>query len=112
MSIPTPPEFPQEIQQPQFIQPKQSDLAVASMVTGILSWIFIPVLGALAAIITGHLAKKEIRESGGRLTGNGMAIAGLILGYVQLGFFVLAIIATILLLIFLVPNNNLIFNSY
>ncbi len=52
-------------------------------------------LGAIAAVILGHLAKKEIRESGGRLSGDGMALAGLILGYVQIGLVVLATICVL-----------------
>ena len=64
--------------------PPNSGLAIASLVTGILAWVLIPILGAMIAIITGHLAKREIRESNGMLSGDGMATAGLILGYINL----------------------------
>ncbi|HOW92566.1 MAG TPA: DUF4190 domain-containing protein [Anaerolineaceae bacterium] len=82
-----------------FANAQDSTLAIASLVTGILGWTLIPVLGAVAAIITGHLAKKEIAESRGRLTGNSMATAGLILGYISLGFVFLAALAIILLMV-------------
>lgn len=82
------------------IQAKDSSLAIVSLITGILGWLLLPFIGALAAIITGHLAKKEIRESGGMITGKGMATAGLILGYVQIGFIVLGIIIITLLVVF------------
>src|SRR5438067_877160 len=36
---------------------------------------------ALAAIITGHMARSQVKASGGALTGAGMALAGLIMGY-------------------------------
>lgn len=75
------------------LQVKDSSLAIASLISGIVGWILVPIFGALTAIITGHLAKKEINEGNGLITGNGMATAGLILGYVQLGFVILAIIA-------------------
>jgi hypothetical protein len=75
---------------------KDSGLAIASLVCGIAAWIIFPVVAAIAAVITGHLAKKEIRDSGGTLSGDGMALAGLLLGYIQLG---LAILGTILLVI-------------
>ena len=39
-------------------------------------------IGALIAIITGHMARGQIRRTGE--TGNGLALAGLILGYVHL----------------------------
>ncbi len=61
-----------------------STLAMISMIAGIISWILAPLLGSLVAIITGHMAKREIRESMGRLQGDGMATAGLVLGYIQL----------------------------
>ncbi len=74
---------------------QDSGLAVASLVCGLVGWTFVPVLGTIAAIILGHLAKKEIRESNGTLGGDGMALAGLILGYVQMGLVVLAIICVV-----------------
>jgi hypothetical protein len=48
---------------------------------GIVGWVLLPVVGAIIAVITGHMAKKEIRESRGLLGGDGLATAGLILGY-------------------------------
>ncbi len=74
---------------------QDSSLAIASLISGLVGWTFIPVLGAIAAVILGHLAKKEIRDSNGALSGDGMAIAGLILGYVQIGFVVLATICVL-----------------
>lgn len=61
-----------------------STLAVISLVFGILAWILVPVIGAIVAIITGHMARSEIRRSGGAIEGDGMAVAGLVLGYVSL----------------------------
>jgi hypothetical protein len=61
-----------------------STLSLASLMMGILGWIFLPVVGGIIAIITGHLAKKEIRQSEGLLGGDGLATAGLVLGYANL----------------------------
>lgn len=61
-----------------------STLAMVSMISGIVGWVLAPLLGSLVAIITGHMAKREIRESMGRLGGDGMATAGLVLGYLQI----------------------------
>ena len=36
----------------------------------------------IAAVVLGHLALAEIKKSAGRLAGRGMAMAGLILGYI------------------------------
>jgi len=45
--------------------PRTSTMAIVSLITGILAYVMLPFVGAIAAVITGHLAKKEIRESGG-----------------------------------------------
>ncbi|MEW6568045.1 MAG: DUF4190 domain-containing protein [Chloroflexota bacterium] len=72
-----------------------STMAIVSLVSGIISWFALPLIGAVVAVITGHMAKKEIRSSMGRLTGEGMATVGLVLGYLQLGLTVLGVCATI-----------------
>jgi hypothetical protein len=61
-----------------------STLSLASLMMGILGWVLLPVVGGIIAIITGHLAKKEIRQSDGLLGGDGLATAGLVLGYANL----------------------------
>ena len=61
-----------------------STMAMTSMIAGIVGWTVAPLLGSLVAIITGHMAKKEIKESMGRLGGDGMATGGLVMGYLQL----------------------------
>jgi len=78
--------------------PRQtSTLAVVSLVSGILGWIVLPWIGSLVAIVTGHLARGEIRRSPGALDGDGMAIAGLVLGYAM---FALTIVGIAFLLLF------------
>ena len=62
-----------------YIQPEQtSGKAVASLVCGFL-FFFFP--AALAAIILGHISLSDIRKSAGRLKGHGIAVGGLLLGY-------------------------------
>ena len=70
---------------PSYYAPPNSSMAVISLVSGILGWTILPVLGSIVAIVTGHMAKNEIRESNGRIGGDGLATAGLILGYLSLG---------------------------
>ena len=61
-----------------------SNMAIASLVLGILGWTILPGLASIAAIIVGHMAKKEIKGSMDQLGGDGMATAGLILGYANI----------------------------
>lgn len=70
--------------------------AVLSLVFGILTWIALPLVGAVVAVVTGHVARGEIRRAQGALDGDGMAIAGLILGWAQLLLCVLALLAFLL----------------
>ncbi|MDB6116486.1 MAG: hypothetical protein JWO08_267 [Verrucomicrobiaceae bacterium] len=55
--------------------------AIASMVLGILSLISGFITG-LPAVLCGHMARSTIRRSGGAYSGDGLAVGGLILGYV------------------------------
>ena len=61
-----------------------SNLALASLILGILGWTIIPTIGSIAAIITGHMAKNEIKSNMGALGGDGMATAGLVLGFANI----------------------------
>lgn len=61
---------------------------------GILSFVFCPVVGAIAAIITGGRAKKAVDRSGGAKTGRGLATAGQIIGSANL---VLSVLAAVLI---------------
>lgn len=71
-------------------------MATFSLVSGILSWCVLPFVGAVAAVICGHMARAEIRRSQGALEGDGMAVAGMILGYLHLAFILLAVIVVVL----------------
>lgn len=95
--------------------PRNSAKAVAALVIGIIS----PVLGlccalvglvGIAAIFLGRSARQEIAASGGSLTGEGMAKAGIILGIVGS---VLGVLVTIASAAWLLSGNaTLDFNTY
>ena len=80
------------------LTPQSSTLAMVSMIAGIVGWILAPFIGSLVAIITGHMAKREIRESAGQLGGDGMATAGLVLGYLQIVPSILCICVVLVML--------------
>ncbi|MCU1427987.1 MAG: putative transrane protein [Actinomycetia bacterium] len=65
-------------------------LAIVSLVAGILQFV-LPFFAAILAIVTGHVARRNIRRSEGRLQGGGLALAGLILGYIGAVFTVLVV---------------------
>ena len=77
-----------------------STLAIVSLISGIVSWVLIPFIAAVVAVITGHMAKNEIKKSNGMIGGNGMATAGLVLGYVQLGLGLCICLVVVVMLVF------------
>src|SRR5215813_9546938 len=75
---------------------ESSSKAIASMILGILS-LFCSIIAGIPAIILGHLSLSQVKKSGGRISGEGMAMTGLILGYVSVA------VAPLLLMI-AIPN--------
>lgn len=73
-----------------------SALAIVSLVFGILAWVMLPVLGPIVAVITGHMARAEIRRGPGRIDGDGLAIGGLVLGYLQIAMLLIGFVLLIL----------------
>jgi type IV pilus assembly protein PilA len=74
-----------------------SGKAIASLVLGLL--FFVP-FAFVAAVIFGHLGLSEIRKSAGRLKGEGLAMAGLILGYM----WVVSIPVVLIIAAIAIPN--------
>lgn len=72
--------------------PQTSGKAIGSLICGIIN--VFPLF--IVAVILGHLALSDIKKSAGRLGGRGLAIAGLILGYLGVVFIpIILIIAAI-----------------
>ena len=73
---------------------RTNGMAIASMVLGIL-WLYW--IGSILALIFGYSAIRQIDRSGGVESGRGMAIAGIVLGWVGVGtltLFIVLMIAT------------------
>ena len=61
-----------------------SGLAIASLVCGIMSLVTCVFLPGIPAVICGHMALSHLSRPGVRMAGRGMAVAGLIMGYLSL----------------------------
>jgi hypothetical protein len=72
--------------------PTTNGLAVASLVAALFwfGW-----FGSVGAVICGHLSLSQIKKSGGREGGSGLAIAGLVLGYLELVLLALVIVSAL-----------------
>jgi Domain of unknown function (DUF4190) len=77
--------------------------AIVSFAFGIGAWLILPFIAAIVAVIAGHMARGEIRDSQGRLDGEGFAVAGMVLGYIQLA---LAAFVTLLVVLFIIGSSS------
>ena len=74
-------------------------MAIAALVCGVTGFFFL-------AIPFGFVGRKQIRQSNGTQTGDGMALAGIILGFVSLGFVLLYVVFIIIVLVWASGQNN------
>lgn len=86
------------------LAPQTETKAVVALVLAIGSYLLLPVLGAIAALVLAGSARRDIDASGGRLTGRGLVTASRVLAWIHLALFVLAIIGVVVLVLLL--NHN------
>jgi hypothetical protein len=72
-------------------------LAIASLVCACVGWLFF--LPAVLAVVFGFVARSQIRQSGGAQGGNGLALAGIIVGFAWIALLVILVAVNI-------ANNN------
>ena len=78
-------------------KPRTNTLAIISLVAGIAQFACVPVIGTITAIVTGHVARGQIRRANGAEGGSGFATAGTVLGS---GGRVLGVLAVVGLVVF------------
>lgn len=74
-----------------------SKKAIWSLVLGIVGLTCLGCLAGVPAVICGHMAMSQVKRSAGMLTGEGLALGGLIMGYISLAMtvFVLPLLLAI-----------------
>ncbi len=83
--------------QPSGYAPRTSVAAIASLILGILGLIqVLPLIGSIAGLILGYAAKNEIARSNGAISGEGLAKAGIILGWIGVGLAVIVMCLVVL----------------
>src|SRR5262249_61785313 len=75
-------------------RPKNKALAIGSLVWGGAQVMLWP-LATIPAVVLGPVARHQIRRTGEQ--GAGLAMAGLVLGWIGVGFAVLAILGLVLI---------------
>jgi competence protein ComGC len=87
---------------------ERSGLALASMLLGICGIVLcLGPLAGIPAVICGHMAHSRISRSAGALTGSGMAITGLVTGYLSIAWIVvMAMMAAVAIPNFVKARNQ------
>jgi len=78
--------------------PKTSGMAIASLVVSVGGCLCLPIVGGIVGLILGFLGLGRIGRSQGRLTGRGLAIAGIILSVVSIVLYIVAAVVLFVLL--------------
>ena len=91
------PNLPQNLNE---VTLPSSTLAIVSLVSALLGFTFLPIAGSIVALITGYMARNETRSIPPKASGDGMATAGIILGWVQIGLLIIGICCMIAFLVF------------
>lgn len=81
--------------------PKTHNLAIVSLVLSILGLIpILPVMGGIGGIVAGNLARNEIHARPDLYSGEGLAKAGIIVGWIGIGLVALIILVLVVGILF------------
>lgn len=75
-------------------RPRNNGLAIASLVCSIAGILFLSIPSVLG-VIFGFVARSQIRRSNGTQSGDGLALAGVIVGLCVIGFWVVVTILNV-----------------
>lgn len=86
--------------QPVVVQPVMAPVgtntaAIISMISSLVGWFSFGVL-CLVGVILGHVSLKQIKRTGE--TGRGMAVTGLVVGYIGIAGWILVMIGLVIML--------------
>jgi Domain of unknown function (DUF4190) len=99
-----PPGFP--------VQQRTNGTAIGALITGIASFFLgwfcclIAPVGGIVAIVLGRRARREIRMSGGYESGEGIATAGEVIGWIVTALGVLGLLLALVILTLIVVGND------
>lgn len=79
-------------------------MAIAAMVVSIAGLVMCPVIVCAVGAVLGHVAKKQISETGE--DGEGFALAGIIVGWIGFGLSLLGVILYAGFLIYVVNSTS------
>lgn len=77
--------------------PATNAMALGSLIASIAGWTVVPVVGWIVGVVLGHIARGQLRQSNEQ--GAGLALAGLITGYVGLALAALGFVLLIVVFV-------------
>ncbi len=83
--------------------PKTNTLAIISLIASIAGIVILWGIGSIAGMICGHISISQIKKTGEQ--GRGMALAGLIIGYVGIALAIIGVIIVVALSAWLVSST-------
>jgi hypothetical protein len=83
-------------------QRRTNGLAIAALVVSCASLVTCPLLGGVGAVL-GHVARRQIRETGEE--GDGLALAGIIIGWILVALSLLTITGYVVFIVWMVNNG-------
>jgi len=89
-------------------QPKTNTLAIVSLIASLAGVIVVAFIGQIVGIITGHMALSQIKQRGEN--GRGLALAGVIIGYISLALYI--VLAIIFIGVFVALVNSGVYYEY
>jgi hypothetical protein len=81
--------------------PATSTLAIVSLVAALSGFTIFPLIGSIIAIVAGYAARKETRAAPPLAGGDGLATAGIIMGWIQVVLMVVGICCFIAWFVFI-----------
>lgn len=91
--------YPQQRPTSEPITPQTSVLAIGSLVASILGLTLLPTVGSVIGLVLGYMARREIHQAEA-LTGDGLAKAGIVLGWIGVALTLVALCLVVLLIVF------------
>ena len=79
-----------------------STLAIVSLVAGIVGFVAMPIIGSIVAIWAGYAARNETRSVPPKASGDGMATAGIVMGWIQIGLALVGLCCMLAYFVFVV----------
>jgi hypothetical protein len=89
-------EQPQAPQSPPWqSSPQATGKAIAALILSILGLVLCPYVFSVLGLVFGYIARGEIKQSGGRVGGDGLALAGIIISWGGLAVWTLFFVAVL-----------------